>query len=63
MTRDRTMPSLHSGRPKTATGPAGEYALAAPPGTVHVRANDDPSTENIGALDPGGTVVLDLTVP
>jgi hypothetical protein len=45
------------------TGPAGDYALAAPPGAVHVRVNDDPSTENLGTLDPGGTLVLGLTVP
>ncbi len=43
--------------------PRGRIRLTAPPGTVHVRANDDPSIENIGALDPGGTLVLDLTVP
>jgi Carboxypeptidase regulatory-like domain len=45
------------------TGPAGEYAMAAPPGTIHVTANDDPSTEAISTLDPGATVVIDLTVP
>jgi hypothetical protein len=48
---------------EVATGPSGEYTLAAPPGMVHLRANDDPSTENVGTLDPGGTLVLDLTVP
>ena len=45
------------------TGPVGEYTLAAPPGLIHLRPTDDPSTENNGSLDPGGTLVLDLTVP
>ena len=48
---------------EATSGPAGEYTLAAPPGTIGVRANDDPSTESLVTLDPGGTVVLDLTVP
>ena len=50
-------------RAEATTGPAGEYSLVAPPGTVQLRANDDPSTENGVTLDPGGTAFLDLTVP
>jgi len=50
-------------RAEATTGPLGEYSLAAPPGSVHLRVNDDPSTDNWAALDPGGTVVIDLWVP
>jgi hypothetical protein len=45
------------------TDVAGRYSLQAPQGSVHVRARDYPSSENLGILDSGGTLVLDLTVP
>jgi hypothetical protein len=48
---------------ETISGPAGEYTLAAPPGGLRLRVNDDPSTETGLNLDPGGTITLDLTVP
>jgi hypothetical protein len=45
------------------SGPAGQYTVPVAPGLVHVRANNDPSTEAVSTLDAGATVVLDLTVP
>jgi hypothetical protein len=48
---------------EATTDLAGGYSLLAPPGTVHIRARDYPSSENQGILDSGGILVLDLTVP